>query len=159
MPGWFIHLDVARDIATRLGQTSTDRPGPSNAQLAQIIQKYPNYYALGAIGPDLFFFLPDFKFPKLGNFIAQIAEFVIDEFTSLDENFIGPWEKNIGPIGEDTNELVSRLTGALSDEIGNLINIGSGILTGIVLDFASRLGDWFGILGSGVGPQLDDKLF
>jgi hypothetical protein len=158
MPGWFIHLDVARDIATRIGETPDGLPGPTNADLAAIIQKYPNYYALGAIGPDLFFFLPDFK-GKLGNFIAKIAEFALDLWHQLDDNVIGPWETLLGPIGEDTNELVSRLTGGLSEEIGHITNLGTGIITQGVLDFASRLGDWFGILGSGVGPQLDDKLF
>ena len=43
--------------------------------------------------------------------------------------------------------------------MGNIANLGIGIIEQFVLDFASRLGDWFGILGSGVGPQLDDKLF
>jgi hypothetical protein len=32
-------------------------------------------------------------------------------------------------------------------------------LTDAVLDFASRLYDWFGLLGAGPGPQYDDKLF
>jgi len=47
----------------------------------------------------------------------------------------------------------------LSDEIGKIANLGSGIITQAVLDFASRLGDWFSLFGSGVGPQYDDKLF
>jgi hypothetical protein len=62
MPGWYIHLDVARTAALILGQPVlgeplADRPaaaeafvadGPTAAELASIIEKYPNYYALGA---------------------------------------------------------------------------------------------------------------
>ncbi len=92
MPGWFIHLDVARDIATRIANTPNGLPGPTNSDLAAIIKRFPNYYALGAIGPDLFFFLPDFK-GDLGNFIAKIAEFALDVWSKLDDNVIGPWER------------------------------------------------------------------
>lgn len=132
--------------------------GPTPQQLAEIIQKYPNYYALGAIGPDIFFLLPDFK-GKKGNFIAKVAEWVTNLYDTLDEKVLKPWEDTVGPIEEDTTEEVSRLTGGLSDEISKLANIASGIVTEAVLGFATRLYDWFSIFGSGVAPGFDDKLF
>jgi hypothetical protein len=175
MPGWYIHLEVARraaeilprlqagDLTSRThhqagAPSSFQGAGPTPQELADLIQKYPNYYALGAIGPDIFFFLPDFK-GKPGNFIAQMAEWVISFYESLDEKVLGPWEDIVGPVEENTTEELSRLTGGLSDEISKIANLASGIMTNAVMDFASRLYDWFGVLGSGVAPAYDDKLF
>lgn len=36
------------------------RAGPRAGELSAILRAKPNYAALGAIGPDLSFFLPDF---------------------------------------------------------------------------------------------------
>jgi hypothetical protein len=170
MPGWYIHLDVARTAALLLGEKPVGKPapdavaaalegdGPTPAQLAEIIRKYPNYYALGAIGPDIFFLLPDFK-GEVGNFIAQVARWVVDTWNDLDENVFEPWEKYIGPIEEDQTETVSRLTGDLSNEISRVAGYASGIIRAAVLGFLSRLYDWFGIFGCGVPQGYDDKLF
>src|SRR5438105_1544796 len=101
MPGWYIHLDVAKTVAeamprisaTGVPSTSTSvgvpitsfrGPGPTPEQLHAIIRRHPNYYALGAIGPDIFFLLPDFK-GQVGNFIARLAEWVIEFYDTLDE--------------------------------------------------------------------------
>src|SRR4051812_18763636 len=102
MPGWFIHLDVARGGAQAL---CGDGEGGEtfNQELADIIARFPNYYALGAIGPDLFFFLPDFK-GGVGNFIGRLAEWALDLWDKLDKSVIEPWETELGPIGEDNNE-------------------------------------------------------
>ena len=175
MPGWYIHLDVAKtvgEILSDIGVTDTgiaSHPGAggissfqgagwSPQELAAIIRKYPNYYALGAIGPDIFFLMPDFK-GSTGNFIAKLAEWVIDFYDILDEKVLKPWEDIVGPIEEDQTEELSRLTGDLSNEIGKLANYASGIITNAVLGFATRLYDWFSIFGSGVAPGYDDKLF
>jgi hypothetical protein len=165
-------LDVARTVAEilpRVRRPTGEPPlavpagsfaaaGPSPQELATIIRKHPNYYALGAIGPDIFFLLPDFKGGS-GNFIAKLAEWVIEFYDILDSEVLKPWEDIVGPVEEDQTEEVSRLTGGLSEELGRLANYASGIITNSVLGFVSRLYDWFGIFGSGVGAGYDDKLF
>src|SRR5205807_891388 len=94
-----------------------------------------------------------------GNFIARLAEWVIEFYDVLDEKVLKPWEDIMGPIEEDSTEELSRLTGGLSDEIGRIANYASGIITNAVLGFATRLYDWFSLFGSGVGPGYDDQLF
>ncbi len=139
MPGWYIHLEVAKKIAENLPTTTIDAfngPGPTPQDLATCIQDYPNYYALGAIGPDLFFFLPDFKGVR-GNFVAQVAEWVIKWFDIFDKNVITPWEDKFAPISEDQNELVSRLTGGLSDDLAKLSNYATGIVMEAIYDLLS----------------------
>jgi zinc dependent phospholipase C len=162
MPGWFIHLEVANKIAQDLPTTTIDAfngPGPSPQDLATCIQDYPNYYALGAIGPDLFFFLPDFKGVR-GNFVAQVAEWVIKWFDIFDKNVITPWEDKFAPISEDQTELVSRLTGGLSDDLAKLSNYATGIVMEAIYDLLSvAYPDWFGLLGCGPGGAFDDTLF
>jgi hypothetical protein len=162
VPGWFIHLEVARRIAQILPIIVNDAfngPGPSPQELATYIQEHPNYYALGAIGPDLFFFLPDFK-GRRGNMIAEAAKWVIKKFDLIDKNVITPWEDKFAPISEDQNELVSRLTGGLSDELAKLSNYATGIVLEAIYDLLSvAYPDWFGLLGCGPGGAFDDTLF
>ena len=71
MPGWYIHMDVARKSVAGLAGNATAAPifssnGPTAADLTKIGKFNPTYVALGAIGPDIFFLLPDFK-PPVGN--------------------------------------------------------------------------------------------
>ena len=84
MPGPFIHISSMKHTATRLGNARrpfipTRGPlgrinpewGATNNQtmtdLGKLMLKWPNFASLGAIGPDLFFFLPDFRDKDIGN--------------------------------------------------------------------------------------------
>jgi hypothetical protein len=164
MPGWYIHLEVARKIAKILPTITPDAdafsgPGMSPQDLARIIEQYPNYYALGALGPDIFFLLPDFK-GRIGNSLAKVASKVIEIYNVIDKNIVDPWENTFAPISEDSNELVSRLTGGLSDELGRLCQYATGVLMEQIFDFLSVFfPDWFGLLGCGPGGAFDDSLF
>ena len=61
MPGWYIHLDAAREAIAGLNANPraaaifASDGGPSAAELQALAQHNPAYFALGAIGPDLFF--------------------------------------------------------------------------------------------------------
>jgi Zinc dependent phospholipase C len=165
MPNWYVHLEVARRIAKILPALT---PGENDAfsgsglspqDLARIIEDYPNYYALGAIGPDIFYFLPDFKGQR-GNMIAEAASFIIRLYHVIDEYIVTPWQKTFGPIAEDSNELVSRLTGGLSDQLSQLCQYATGIITENIFDFLSvAFPDWFGLLGCGPGAAFDDSMY
>ncbi len=77
MPGWFIHMDVARKALGDLEGFSSaadifSKDGPSPKELSDIARANPAYVALGAIGPDFFSLLPDFK-GSIGNFIRWAA--------------------------------------------------------------------------------------
>lgn len=61
MPGWYIHINVARKGIDALSSNPTAAPifaanGPDAASLTQIAHDEPAYAALGSIGPDIFFF-------------------------------------------------------------------------------------------------------
>jgi hypothetical protein len=65
MPGWYVHMETAKQMVDRLraGDVPPDFPGGPQAasQLGEIAHTWRNYLAVGALGPDLFFLLPDFK--------------------------------------------------------------------------------------------------
>src|SRR5664279_1435995 len=65
MPGWYVHLEAGHLAAERL-RTGDLPPGypltPAEAaELGDIAHRWRNYLAAGALGPDLFFGLPDYK--------------------------------------------------------------------------------------------------
>src|SRR5260370_34333505 len=71
-----------------------------------------------------------------------------------------PWEDKFAPISEDQDELVSRLTGGLSDDLAKLSNYATGIVMEAIYDLLSvAYPDWFGLLGCGPGGAFDDGLF
>jgi hypothetical protein len=65
MPGWYVHMEAAKVAAQRL--SAGDIPAMLNltaadaARLGDLAHKWRNYYAIGALGPDLFYLLPDYK--------------------------------------------------------------------------------------------------
>src|ERR1700731_4720541 len=77
MPGPFTHIYAARrvaDLLAQLGQFSTPADGPlaggqpladpaKAAYYASVMHKYPKLASVGAIGPDMFFFLADLRDP------------------------------------------------------------------------------------------------
>jgi hypothetical protein len=103
MPGWYIHINVARKAIDALAANPTAAPifgvnGPNAASLTSIARSEPAYASLGAIGPDIFFLLPDFK-PPVGNMLWKLAGEIRELYTWWDDNFLGPFESAIGSIG------------------------------------------------------------
>src|SRR6516162_3953985 len=96
MPGWYIHMDVARRATATLASNANaaaifGAAGPSAAALEKIAHDNPGYVALGAIGPDIFFLLPDFK-PPVGNMLWKLANTIEQLYTAWDDTFLGPYE-------------------------------------------------------------------
>ena len=71
MPGPYIHMSAMRHAAEGLRRgkyrppaserINPDWSGLDVSNLGKLIGDFPNYACLGAIGPDLFFFAPDFR--------------------------------------------------------------------------------------------------
>src|SRR5262245_21763644 len=101
MPGWYVHMQAAHDTAERLraGTVPANFPIPvAEAQaLGEACHTWRNYLALGALGPDLFYLLPDFADTK-GCVIRQVVQWVLDVWEVIDREFVGKWEKWIDPI-------------------------------------------------------------
>lgn len=172
MPSFYIHITVAEHVARRFGDAdawSDDRvpsphlPGPSPRQLRALAEAHPNYYALGAVGPDLLFLLPDFRGSlfgrRLGNTLVGVASFVDDLMTNLDEWVLSYWDRYFGPHRHNVELAVSRLSGDMStvaqDVLGSLI----AIQIQAAASLASYTNDWFANFSLGHNKGYDNRDF
>ena len=163
MPGWYIHMDVARKAVDGLPDNPRAAPifaagGPSADAVRAIGRANPSHVALGAIGPDIFFMLPDFK-PPLGSMLWKLANTVRELFTDWDEIFLGPYESALGPIGDNLADETNALTGGLKDEIEAIFGQATKFLKNFVLKLILEQYDFFGILSSGLQSAFDEQTF
>ena len=155
MPGWYVHLQAAQDTAERLrsGAVPADFPidtGEAEA-IGEVCHTWRNYLALGALGPDLFYLLPDFADTK-GCVIRQVVQWALDVWEEIDREFISKWDKWIGPISTNASQLASQLTGGLANQLAQILNELTAAIMSAFQGLLAQMGDWFGILTSGV-PQ------
>lgn len=175
MPGPMIHISVMRGVAKRLAEEGyapqrSERIDPrwigaDPKTLGRLMQTHGNYAALGAIGPDLFFFLPDFRDTQVGpvdvplsSVLANFVHYLYELYDAVDP-YITKWEKYIGPISEDTEEEISRLTGGLSEVVGHVAGELSGILTTALEDLATQNWDLFTYFSLGHDKGWDEQAF
>jgi hypothetical protein len=110
MPGWYIHTEAARVAAKRL--RTNDVPAElgftaGEAQMyGELCHKWRNFLALGALGPDLFYLLPDYTDP-VGNVVFSVAKFLLDFWKQIDDLFVGSWEKWMGPVSANDTDLTA----------------------------------------------------
>jgi hypothetical protein len=163
MPGWYIHMDVARKALDKLASNPNAAPifaanGPDAATLTKIARDNPTYVALGAIGPDIFFMLPDFK-PPVGNMLWSLASEIRELFTWWDDNFLGPYESAMGPISDNLQDELNALSGGLKDTIESIFGTAFAFLKDEILNLILQQYDFFGILSSGVPAGFDEQTF
>src|SRR5262249_17883270 len=155
MPGPYIHISSMWHAAEQFrkgeftpvpsGRINPGWTGDDVADLGAIMEENPNYAALGAVGPDLFFFLPDFRDQSgipVASVLIGVLDFLTKIYAALDP-YVSKWEHFLGPISEDTAEEMSRLTGGLSETVGDISGELSGILTTLLEDFAVLQNDWW----------------
>jgi len=171
MPGPYIHMSAMRAAAEALTRTpyvpaTSDRintkwTGRDTLELGRLMKEHPNFASLGAIGPDLFFFLPDFRDQgkiELSSILVVVLRFLEGLYKTLDP-YISKYEKYLGPIGEDTGEEISRLTGGLSESVGAIAGELSGILVAALEDFVTQQGDIFEFFSLGHNKGWDEQAF
>jgi hypothetical protein len=164
MPGWYIHMDAAREAIA--GLASNDRAaaifsadgGPSAADLQTIAQNNTAYVALGAIGPDIFFLLPDFK-PPVGTGLWGAANIARILFQWWDDNFLGPFESVMSPIEANASNQADALTGGLASQLSDIFTRAVKFLHDIMLLMISRNYDVYGLLSSGQPSGFDEQVF
>ena len=121
MPGWYVHMEAAKVAAQRL--SAGDIPATLNfaaadaARLGDLAHKWRNYYAIGALGPDLFYLMPDYK-KDAGNVLLSVVNWSLNEWQMIDDLFVGSWEKWMGPVGANDSDLTAQLNGGLSRQLG-----------------------------------------
>jgi len=121
MPGWYIHMEEAKETILRLkeGKVSSNFPGGvTEAQkLGELAFKWRNYLAAGAIGPDIFFLLPDFRI-KEGNTLLKAVDWIRTVYEELDALFLSKWEKWAQPAIDGVGDVLDQMSGGLLKEIG-----------------------------------------
>lgn len=163
MPGWYIHMNVARKALATLKTNPTAAPifgahGPTADQLTAIAKANPTYVTLGAIGPDIFFLLPDFK-PPVGSLLWKLAGVIRDLYTAWDDTFLGPYESAMGPIGDNASDEINALTGGLQQTIEGISSQAMHLLQDFILKLILQQYDFFGLLSSAVPSGFDEQTF
>lgn len=171
MPGPNIHMSSMRHAALRLARgrfavKGSDRidaswVGADPQQLGDLLRQHANFASLGAIGPDLFFFLPDFRDShgiKVSSVLVTILNFLEDLYGAIDP-YISKYEQYLGPISEDQGEEMSRLTGGLSEIVGNITGDLSSILVTALEDFVTEQVDFWTFFSLGLDQGYDEKAF
>jgi hypothetical protein len=117
-----------------------------------------NYLALGSLGPDLFYLLPDFK-NTTGQVIRQVVQWALDVWEVVDGEFVSKWEKWIDPISTNNSQLASQLTGGLSTQLAQVLDELTSAIMSAFKGLLAEMGDWFGVLTSGVPQGFGDDAF
>jgi hypothetical protein len=179
MPGPYIHIAVSDQVRKSLSDwtkwsngkstLSVDAlnfSGPLPQKIADLASQHPCYYALGAIGPDLFFFLPDFRSKcvagrrlPLANTLIGITEWLDDLYEKLDNWILEDWERYFGPGNENTAEAISRLTGDFNTMVADITGGFASIGTTALIALASQASDWVGLFSLGLNKGYDDQDF
>jgi hypothetical protein len=162
MPGWYIHTEAAKKAVDRLraGDVPADFPGGIAAaqHLGEIAYQWRNYTAVGAIGPDIFFLLPDFK-GTTGNVLLHFVEWIREVWEWIDENFMEKWEKWAEPAITGAGNLLNQISGQVLEELGQALQELAGAIMNAIIDLITKLWDWFGLLTSGVPQGFEESAF
>src|SRR6266498_207891 len=175
MPGPYIHMSSMRHALRNLARggyrpvpserISSDRAGADLATLGRLLDSHPNFASIGAVGPDLFFFLPDFRDQKIAGLripVSNVLIFVLDFLEKVEEAidpYVSKYEKYLGPIAEDTAEEMSRLTGGLSEIVGDITGELSSILVTALENLVTQQRDWWEFFSLGMNKGLDDQAY
>lgn len=110
------------------------------------------------LGPDLFYMLPDFSGTK-GTVIRNVIKWATDVWSVIDAEFVSKWDRWVGPISNNTSAIIAQLDGGVLNMLGQALNnLASSVVTAIQGLIAS-MGDWFGVLTSGVPQGYGDSAF
>ena len=165
MPGPSTHILIAEEIAKKLEGMENwpfklhglSDNSNSPAELHRILNENSHYAALGAIGPDLFYFMGDFR--KYSKELTELINFLDEAYAKLDDWFLSKWEKYMGPVSEDFEELISRLTGDLSSVVGDIIGSIGSIFSQLLINYIVYAEDWWKFTSLGHNAGIDNKDF
>jgi len=162
MPGWYIHLEAAKLAADRLRAADVP-PGlgldpTESVRLGELCHTWRNYLAVGALGPDLFYLLPDFKDP-VGSTLMHVVTWLLDTWETIDTQIIGPYEDWFGSTSSNDADLINGLTSGLAGQLGAAIDELSGAMWSDLEALVTRFHDLFGILTSGPPQGVAESAF
>jgi hypothetical protein len=145
VPGPYVHIGSLWHSAEQFrkggyGRQRVRQSGPGRRQRRQPRRDHdenPNFAAIGAVGPEIFFFLPDFRDLAVGSSGSRIPTASVrigvldflEQVYNAPDPYIGKREHFLGPISDDTAEEMSRLSGGHTETVGDISAELSGILT------------------------------
>jgi len=169
MPGPYIHIAAADAVAAALKKRKgwagmpLALPGLEPSDVADILDGNQSHYSFGAIGPDLFFFLADFRSVggvRIANPLLDIGRWLNDLYKNFDDNVLGLYVESFGgPLSEDLTEQMGRFTGDLSTTISKVMSQFSSVFLIAIEDLASQSSDWFAMFSMGLNKGIDNQDF
>lgn len=165
-------MEAAKKMADALqaGQIGPEFPVPQELknlgktpqdwakELGDTCHTWRNYFALGAIGPDLFFLLPDFH-GAYGAVLLTVVQWVRDVYEPFDSQFLEAWKKYAQPVEDAGGDIANQLSGQMLNELQGVYNSLGQAIQNAVLDVLSQMWDWFGFFTSGVPQGFADNAF
>jgi hypothetical protein len=166
MPAWYVHMEAARRTALRLQAGDVPAGYPISVadavELGGICHTWRNYLAIGAIGPDLFYMLPDYAQKTDGGLqgttIRNIIGKVLELWDELDP-YITLWEEYFGAVSADASQLASQLTGGLANQISEILTDLASAVTKEFEGLLASSGDIFGMFSSGPPQAYPNSAF
>ncbi len=163
MAGWFIHLDVARKAIDSLAGDPQAvailaDAGATLDEITAAAHGEPAYLALGAIGPDIFFLLPDFK-PPVGSVLWTAAYTIREIYGWLDEHLLAPIDEQLGPVFDNFHDTADALSGGLLGQLGSIATQATQFMRDALTVVAVRQYDLLSLLSSGVPKGFDEETF
>jgi hypothetical protein len=161
MPSWYVHIQAAAETLELLNAgvpAGSPLTAAEATQLHTAGHDHRNYLAAGALGPDLFFLLPDFK-GDLGTTLLKLVRFALGAWKLADESFIEPWEKWMTPVLDDAQTLANGISGGMLGEIAEVQTLVGAAMTNVIESLASQTTDLFGFLTSGTQAGFEDSAF
>ena len=201
VPGHFTHIYTARRVADYLKSGEfPDWPQGEQAVFpftpefcGQAMKDFPKMTAIGAIGPDLFYFNQDYNSAPLGLLADEIMlalaiYYYVDAAKEQDweplliildgvnstlagllrfliklqkawEDFVDGWNKTVGPIVDDFENLLDGLTGGVLNQFIVLIDELVVALKNIAEEELLTFKDIFTLFNTCVQKGFDEKLF
>lgn len=112
MPGIPSHILIA-DLAV---DSMTE---PRQQSLRRIMADHPEVYHLGAVGPDLFFFAPDFGdwSVELVRIVATLYDEIVEPIVELYEKYVEPVVDFVENVAEGVEEVLDEATCGLVEQL------------------------------------------
>ncbi len=161
MPSWYVHIQAAAETMERLKAGVAPGSPLTQAQadaLFDAAHANRNYLAAGALGPDLFFLLPDFK-GDAGKGLLELVDFALTTWKAIDDNFLAQWEQWMAPVMDNQSQLANAVSGGMLGEVGQILNLLGGSVNNLVLGIAGQMQDVFGLMSSGTQTGYADSAF
>ena len=155
MPGWYIHMEAARLAAERLGAgtcpptTASTRQRPSGSGQSPTNGATTSPSARSA--PTCSTCCRTSRSQSEGRCSASPSGSSTCGHI-VEEEFLGPWEKWMGPVGANDAQFAAQLTGGLSQQLAQALDLRRRQHCNAMQTAVTRSTDVFGLLTSGV-PQ------